>query len=55
MDENEDYKTITEDEVKNWCTGSLGFYSLERLTEILNGEYSLESARDDVLGFRKAE
>jgi hypothetical protein len=51
-EEKSDYTTITEDEVKNWCAGSFQYYTLERLTELLNGQYSLEDARDDILSFR---
>lgn len=50
---NEDYKTITDEEVKKWRTGTLSTYELSTLTDILTGEYKLEDARKDILGFRK--
>lgn len=50
---DEEYKTIIEEEIKYWVTGSLGEYTLERLTEIIKGDYSLDEARRDVLSFRK--
>lgn len=45
-------ETITEDEVANWCAMSAYDATLSRLTDILNGEYSLDSAREDILSFR---
>jgi hypothetical protein len=49
---NEDYKTITENEVVEWAKGTIANYTLTRLTEILNGEYDLDEARRDILSFR---
>lgn len=46
------YKTITEHEVHNWCSTGMSEYTLSRLTDILNGDYSLANAREDVLSFR---
>jgi hypothetical protein len=52
---NEDYKTITADEIKNWCKGSFSEYTLERLLDIITGEYDLDQAREDILGFRQKD
>lgn len=46
------YRTITEEEVKQWCEMPMTDATLSRLTEILNGEYTLDQARMDILSFR---
>ncbi len=46
-------KSITEKEVERWCDGTLSSFALQRLTDILTGEYSLDEAREDILSFRK--
>ena len=50
-----DYKNINEEEVKKWCGAAMVMTTEERaiawLTEILNGEYELSDAREDVLSF----
>ena len=44
---------ITPEEVREWRTGSLGTdFSSETLADILNGEYPLEQALEDILSFR---
>lgn len=47
---------ITEDEVKSWCSmammSSTESVAISRLTEILNGEYLVKEAREDILSFR---
>ena len=52
-----DHTTITEQEVYEWCGQAMLDTTQERaiawLTEILNGEYSLEDAREDVMSFRE--
>ena len=45
----EEYKTITEEEIKYWTDNQ---YSETYLHEIITGEYSLDAAREDVLSFR---
>lgn len=49
------YAEITEYEVQAWCSIPMSDATLSRLTEILNGEYSIEDARHDILSFRKTE
>lgn len=49
------YETITEQEVEDWCEGTISSFTLQRLTEILTGEYPLENAREDILSFRNPE
>lgn len=44
--------TITEEEVEKWCEGTISNHMLNRLTEIITGQYSLKEAREDVLSFR---
>lgn len=51
--ETKEFETITENEVEGWCTGTISNFMAIRLTEILNGTYSLEEARTDILSFRK--
>lgn len=46
------HETITEDEVRQWVDLGTFDYSISRLTEILNGQYSLDDAREDILSFR---
>ncbi len=50
------FKTITKEEVEEWCSGSLFSTPFERTTdklwEILTGEYDLKEAREDILSFR---
>lgn len=53
MEPNEDFKTITYDEVSEWTKGTISDFTLDRLTEILNGQYNLDEARADILSFRK--
>lgn len=43
---------ITEDEVKAWCVGTYSDHTVSRLTDILNKDYPLEEAREDILSFR---
>ncbi len=45
-------ETITEQEVSEWCAMPATDATLSRLTDILNGTYSLDSAREDILSFR---
>lgn len=46
------HETITEEEVREWCSMPIEDATLTRLTEILNGEYNLEGAREDILSYR---
>ena len=46
------HQTITEDEIKEWCNGTVSDFTLKRLFDIITGEYSLDEARKDILGFR---
>ena len=43
------YQSITEDDVGNWN------HPIYHLARILNGEYLLDEARKDILGFREEE
>lgn len=47
-----DFETITEEEVEQWCIGTISDHTISWLTQILKGEYSLEDARKDILSFR---
>lgn len=51
--ENEDFETITAEELENWCKGSICDLSKDRLLGLLTGEYDLKEAREDILSFRK--
>lgn len=53
MKTNNEYETITEEEVINWCVGTFKTYEIDRLKDILTGEYSLDEAREDILSLRK--
>ncbi len=47
---------ITPEEVTQWCTGSLGTdFTAERLADILNKDYPLDEAIEDILSFRPAQ
>lgn len=50
---SEDEMSINEEEVENWCKGTVSDFTLSRLTEILNGQYPLDEARKDILSFRE--
>lgn len=47
-----EHETITQDEVETWCQGTVQNFVVERLHEILTGEYPLDNAREDILSFR---
>ena len=47
------FETINEKEVDSWCDGNFGNHMLAWFTQVLNGIYNLEEARNDVMGFRK--
>lgn len=49
---SEQEMSITEVEVEEWCRGTITDFTLSRLTEILNGQYDLQDARNDILSFR---
>lgn len=46
------FKTITLDEIRNWCRGSFSDHTEARLHDIMTGEYDLSEAREDILSFR---
>ena len=54
---NDEYKSITKEEVINWTSN--GFFTSQEgirdewLKQILTGEYDLNKAREDILSFRK--
>lgn len=50
-----DNEPITEDEVKTWCSGTMNDYTITYLTDILNKEYDLDEAIEDLLSFRKKD
>lgn len=52
---NNNYKSISEEEFEKWCDSALYDYSLIRLKDILTGEYPLDEAREDILSFRKTD
>ena len=47
-----EYETITEDEIEEWCRGTISHNGMQYLKDILIGEYPLETAREDILSFR---
>lgn len=49
-----DFTTISEGEVEIWCRSdwSSNTYERSRLTRILNGDYSIDEARADIMSFR---
>jgi hypothetical protein len=49
------FETITEEDITKWLSYGYSDYMLSRLTTILNGTYSLDEAREDVLSFRNVE
>jgi hypothetical protein len=48
-------RPITQEEVDNWSLSSItqSSYLKENFLDILNGKYSVEDAREDILSFRK--
>lgn len=53
IDEEIKKKPITEDEIDHWAQGTFSNHLKSYILDILNGKYSLEEAREDVLSFRK--
>ncbi len=49
---SKEYKTIKIDDISLWGISPIADHRLEYLADILNGEYSLEDARQDVLSLR---
>lgn len=43
---------ITEEEVLNWCNSELTDCTASRLSSILNGDYNLKEALEDILSLR---
>jgi hypothetical protein len=46
---------ITEEEIDNWSSGTAQSHLKTYMLRIINGEYDLNEAREDILSFRKKD
>lgn len=52
---DDEYKTITIDEIRKSCQGTFRDYFEDRLLELATGEYSLDEFREDCLSWRQKD